>query len=518
MKHMGQFRRLIIFLHRYLGIPMSVVFVVWFVSGVVMMYAGGMPTLTAEERLNRLPALDLSAVRVSPATAAETAGVRGFVWDAELTTVLERPAYRFGQGGITVFADTGDILDTTSREQARRAASQFLGLPQASLEFAGTVSEPDQWTLTHRADLPLDRFVADDGAASWVYVSQYSGEVVLVTDRQTRLLAWLGTIPHWFYFTPLRLNQPLWYWTVVWTAALGCVLAVLGLILGVIQFRRSKPFDLNKSIRYRGWMRWHYYTGILFGLFALTWVFSGLMSMEPFAWTTARGLEIPSDALQGGSLTLDAYPTTDDERWRQVLWVAGLKEIEYLRIHGNPYLLGRYTPERPLGERERLNRPYSVSPGAERDFVLVDARTFQVREAPVAVEEIVGLLRNAAPGVDIADHELLDDYDAYYYSRDGQATLPVLRVKFADPLQTWYYVDPALSRIVSRVHRWSRLERWLFNGLHSLDFRFWYDRRPLWDIGMIVLSIGALATSLIGLYLGARRLGARSARPVSDYS
>ena len=516
MKHMGQFRRFVIFLHRYLGIPMSVVFVVWFVSGVVMMYAGGMPALTAEARLNRLPALDLSAVRVSAAAAAETAGVRGFVWDAELTTVLERPAYRFGQGGITVFADTGDMLGVTSRWQARRAAAQFLGLPAASMGFAGTVSEPDQWTLTLRSELPLDRFVAGDDAASWVYVSQYSGEVALVTDRQTRLLAWLGTIPHWFYFTPLRLNQPLWYWTVVWTAVLGCVLAVLGLILGVIQFRRSKPFDLNKSIRYRGWMRWHYYTGIFFGLFALTWAFSGMMSMEPFAWTTARGLEIRSDTLQGGPLTLDAYPTIDDERWLAVLGGADLKEIEYLRIDGKPYLLGRYSPERRFRERERVHRPYSPALGAERDFVLVDARTFEVREAPIEVEAIVGLLRDAAPGVGIADYELLDDYDAYYYSRDGQAALPVLRVKFADPLQTWYYVDPALSRIVSQVHRLSRLERWLFNGLHSLDFGFWYDRRPFWDIGMIVLSIGALATSLIGLLLGAKRLRPRGARPSSD--
>jgi len=30
-------KRWLIWLHRYLGIPMSVVFVVWFLSGIVMM-------------------------------------------------------------------------------------------------------------------------------------------------------------------------------------------------------------------------------------------------------------------------------------------------------------------------------------------------------------------------------------------------------------------------------------------------------------------------------------------------
>jgi hypothetical protein len=82
----------------------------------------------------------------------------------------------------------------------------------------------------------------------------------------------------------------------------------------------------------------------------------------------------------------------------------------------------------------------------------------------------------------------------------------VLRVKFADPAQTWAYIDPRKSELVGIVHRFSRLERWLFNGLHSLDFAFWWDRRPLWDFGMIALSLCALASSGIGMYLGIKRV------------
>ena len=63
----------------------------------------------------------------------------------------------------------------------------------------------------------------------------------------------------------------------------------------------------------------------------------------------------------------------------------------------------------------------------------------------------------------------------------------MLRVKLDDPAETWVYIDPAMSRVLSQVHRYSRVERWLYNGLHSLDFAFWYDRRPLWDVVMIVL-------------------------------
>ena len=63
-------RKLLAYTHRWLGIAGCVLFVAWFVSGVVMMYAR-MPGLANEERLARAPALDLSAVALSPAEAAE---------------------------------------------------------------------------------------------------------------------------------------------------------------------------------------------------------------------------------------------------------------------------------------------------------------------------------------------------------------------------------------------------------------------------------------------------------------
>ena len=49
------------------------------------------------------------------------------------------------------------------------------------------------------------------------------------------------------------------------------------------------------------------------------------------------------------------------------------------------------------------------------------------------------------------------------------------------------------------------LERWLYNGLHSLDFGYLY-KRPLWDIVMLVLLVGGLTSSTIGLCLGFKRV------------
>ncbi|HEY9465990.1 MAG TPA: hypothetical protein VIR54_23005 [Vicinamibacterales bacterium] len=61
-------RKLLIYSHPWLGIAVGAVFVAWCISGVILMYAG-VPHLTAGERLMRLPPLDLSTIRVTPAEA-----------------------------------------------------------------------------------------------------------------------------------------------------------------------------------------------------------------------------------------------------------------------------------------------------------------------------------------------------------------------------------------------------------------------------------------------------------------
>jgi len=50
-------RKSLILTHRYMGIALSLLAVMWFATGIVMMYAGGMPRLTPQTRIERLPPL-----------------------------------------------------------------------------------------------------------------------------------------------------------------------------------------------------------------------------------------------------------------------------------------------------------------------------------------------------------------------------------------------------------------------------------------------------------------------------
>lgn len=513
---MKLFRKLLILSHRYLGIALCLLVMMWFATGIVMMYAGGMPRLTPELRLERLAALEVPQVQLTPSEAVKSASLPYPPGRVSLLTVMGRPAYRMtGMRTITVFADNGEVLEEVGPAQARTIASRFINLPEDRVHHVETLSETDQWTLGQGRLLPAHKFRADDGDGTELYVSSQTGDVTQLTTRRSRMLAWMGTIPHWLYFGALRANQPLWYRIMVWTSTLACILTILGLALGITQFRRTKPLRLAAAIPYAGWMRWHYVTGVVFGISTLTFAFSGLLSMEPYEWTNATGLEVERDVFTGGPVELARFGPMDAAAWGRLLGDRTLKEVELTRIQDAPYYVVRHTSaaqEAVDQRRERLHQPYGVTGRNEPDRLLVTADTLEARREPFSVDSLMARLTAALPDERIIDHALLTEYDSYYYSRGRQTPLPVLRVRFDDPLQTWVYIDPEMSQVLAQIHRWNRVERWLYSGLHNLDFAFLYDRRPLWDIGMIALCLGGLASSGIGLVMGVRRVRRAASR------
>ena len=66
-------KRTLIFVHRWIGVALSVVFLLWFASGIVMMY-WSFPDVTAAQRLERLPVLNPDQIKVSPTAARAALG------------------------------------------------------------------------------------------------------------------------------------------------------------------------------------------------------------------------------------------------------------------------------------------------------------------------------------------------------------------------------------------------------------------------------------------------------------
>jgi hypothetical protein len=122
-------KRGLIFLHRWMGAALSALFLLWFVSGTVMMY-WDFPSVRAEDRLERSAALDALRIRLTPAEAYATLDVRQPVAQVRLNVFDSRPVYRFrnGRSERVVYADTGEEQGEVTPPLAARIASTWTGL------------------------------------------------------------------------------------------------------------------------------------------------------------------------------------------------------------------------------------------------------------------------------------------------------------------------------------------------------------------------------------------------------
>src|SRR4030088_215887 len=140
-------KRSLIFVHRWLGVSVCLFFLLWFPSGIGMMY-WDFPGVTAADRLDRLPALEPSTIRLSPAEAFEALTQSQPPADLRLTTFDGRPAYRFRAGGreSLVYADTGERQATVPEDLALRIASAWVRQPPG-VATVETIEDADQWTV-----------------------------------------------------------------------------------------------------------------------------------------------------------------------------------------------------------------------------------------------------------------------------------------------------------------------------------------------------------------------------------
>ncbi len=480
-------RRILIYTHRWLGICGCLLFVAWFASGIVMMYVR-MPELAAAERLARLEPLDLSRARLSIGQL-----VGPDIERVRLNMLAGRPVYRLVTAAARqrlVYADDGETPDGIDADQACAIARRFVPEHAATLRYRSLLTDPDQWTLSGepRRSLPLHLIALGDAARTALYISQRTGEVVLKTDARARRWAYAGAIPHWIYFTPLRRHGPLWTQTIIWLSLAGCVLCLSGIVWGIWRVSAFRKYRIKREYShtpYAGLMRWHHYAGLIFGAATFTWIFSGLLSMNPWDWhPSTEPTHVQRRAAAGGGLRLDdvtAERLAVAARLLAGSTVAPLKELEIIAFRG----------ERFLASASKLVSLDAPERGAFEFF---------------AGDLMLASARAAMPGIPIHDAAWLNEYDSYYYDRAQALRLPVLRVRFDDARRTWLYLDPRRGTIAHSEERLTRVNRWLYHGLHSLDFPFLYGWRPLWDVVVIGLSAGGLVVSATPVLTAARRL------------
>jgi hypothetical protein len=516
MRHSAWFgwRRWLIYIHRWLGIAGCLVFLAWFVSGIVMMYER-MPRLTPEERLARLERLDVSRIRVPLHDAIQH--VAGSTEQIRVGMIGSRPVYRFRSAGdwTTIYADTGDVLTSVSASDALTIVNHLFPEAAATAKSGGRLVDPDQWTLDGGLPrfLPMQRIALGDADDTVIYLSERTGEPVMKTTARGRAFGYAGAVIHWTYFTPFRMQRELWRYSIIYAALIGCVMCLSGLIIGIWRFSPFKRFRLKRvpsHSPYAGWMWWHHYAGLLFGLFTFTWALSGALSLTPWDWAPSTD---PSDEQRetiagGGFRAALASPDALAGAVATLSRQLAVKELEVLQFGARPFALAYTSTDLPTA-RVSTNRDVSAIfnqqlaiPHASVWLDAPGAGTFD-RLDDRSLEQVAPAL---LPKSRVREAQWLDRYDSYYYDRTGSRPLPVLRISYDDPDETAIYLDPANGLISMQQTHLSRLNRWLYNGLHSLDFPFLYYRRPSWDLVVVGLSIGGVALTITTMVPAFRRL------------
>jgi PepSY-associated TM region len=506
----------LIFFHRWLGIAVGLMFIVWTVSGVILMYYG-IPHQTAGERLARLPPLDLSTVTVTPAQALAKVG--GTPFRLRIAMLDGRPVYRINSGQVfgnwtVVFADDGDLVRGLTRDQTVYTMAKLYPEHSETMRYINYLRAPDQFTHSPalQTHLPLHVLRMENGED--YYVAETSGEVVMHTTYLTRVLGFLGYNLHTLYFW----RQASW-WTPLLHALswAGLGMTVLGIVLGIWRFTR-KPSFIQNGVAYRtpysGWWRWHHYAGLIFGVVMCTWMLSGLISLSVFpsiteSFYTPAQLKAGARTVQGFGAPVDLAPLTIagmQEAVRKIGSDYPVKELELQYYNEQPYYVAYRAPnETELAQWVSRSALDFLTPTLEWEHRFIAATDLQAQPfTDFAEADLLQAAATAMPDQQYSELTWLTEPDDYYYHTVDSfdlglprsvRTFPVLRLKYADTHQTWLYLTPSHAQLI-KAELSDRRNRWGYYGLHGFDFAFLYNNRPLWDIVVLLLLIGCITMAV----------------------
>jgi uncharacterized iron-regulated membrane protein len=466
--------RALVWVHRWLGVAFCLFFAMWFLTGIVMHFVP-FPALTETERVAGLGAIDSAALRQSSTVTA----VRNLN-DAARVRLFQRsdgPIYiAYGENGmLAVHADLSPagvqsekLAMTIGVDYARRR-----GIATTVAAFSG-LEDYDQWTVSNGLDphRPLFRIALNDAAATELYVSSTTGEVMRDTTRFERNWNYVGSVLHWIYPTALRRSWSAWDNT-VWTLSLAALIAaVTGALLGVsrLQYKRG-----HLATPFRGWQAWHHWLGLCCMIFVLTWIFSGWLSMDHGRLFSSGQITASDEAAVADTTAWKSFSISELSAPSR-----DVREVEWFAADGRIYRRERYDVD--------------VQNLALTAGIAQPGRMFlQAAEVSAIGNK---LATQCQPAVSITP---TDDYPV-------ASTVPGAPVYRLICGETWFHVDGANGAILEKLDASRRAYRWFYQALHTLDFPALVMRPRLRTTIITVLCGLGVLFSITAVVIAWRRL------------
>lgn len=503
--------------HRWLGVVLAIVMLVWFLSGIAIIYA----TPTTQSRSQQLAhaetlspengwlslgeawshsaeqrKVSADEFKAKVASSGESApkGANGQpdgIADARLVRIGGQPRWLIEDtNGLRFALSALDAsLQQISVDEALKIAANWFkseGKEPAGLSYLETV---DNTIILRNQDAlrPFHRIASDNGEE--LLISARTGEVLHASTRLDRGFYYAGNWIHLFKpldslgFGEIRHDVQLWSG---FTATIACL---TGLVIGWLRWRPGfggKPtYSQGRTQPYREfWFKWHFWTGLIGGTVAFGWALSGYISTNPgklfspadyskAELSRYQGEQLPVAMRDWRPAALNTPSRADivEQSWRR------LGEESVLLAYGRD---GQRLPRTPEGVGPRFSEAGMKS-----------ALQRLLKDQP------------------LQSIYVQDEYDSYYYPRHHQGQiekpLPVVVAEFGDEAGSRVYLDPQDGRILLKADASRRAYRWLYSGLHHWDFG-WLFYRPIWDVWMLTWVGFGLVLGSSSIVIGWRRL------------
>ncbi len=475
-------------LHRRLGLLVGPAVLVWFLSGVVLLWVP-YPSLTEREWLLTAETIQLPDCCATLSRLVGQLDRPEGIESVRIRMVGGRPvmtAQSLNGTLVSLTVDTAETIAPLSREWAQRVALEFS--PATSVEGMNLIDH-DVWTVHQRFDphRPLWKVQLSGGRRSVLYVSSVTGDVVQDTTADDRRWNLVGAVIHWWYWPWLRRHWVWWDQVVWWVSAIGTVtVGAGGLILGWAWAKHGW------SGLFTGRWKVHRALGVIAGISACCWMVSGWLSMDHGRWFSDGKIEAQErERFMGGRLIPRDIETMPD--FSVTLAGETVKEIRLTKMAGIVHLVARTSPS-----------PQAIRAVTSREEVPREA--FQNEVIKAAARSLLG------------DGELtmmkVEANDSATCSAVGDETAPPLtRVATTDTEPREVLVDNRTGAVVERLDSSRRLYHRLFDGLHRWDVP-WLSQHC--DLRRILMSLWCLLGAGLtgsGIWIGLFRLGAKAPTP-----
>ncbi|MDD6472666.1 MAG: PepSY domain-containing protein [Bacteroidales bacterium] len=483
--------RLMYTVHRVLGTLLCVLFLMWFLSGFVMMYHR-FPRVSVKEKLQRQEVLAASGDSLPDMAEVMARLPKGLkVKNLSLNRNLGKTFFlvNTGKRAFRFDSSTLDSLSFADSKSLSRIAAQWCSAPVNRID---TLHAIDQWIPYSelQRSMPVYKIFFADSEKSQLYLSAQDGEVLQFSTGSERFWAWMGAIPHWVYFTVLRQDTDLWSKFVICLSALGCLMVIAGFWVTIDVWQRTRRRRFRRFSPYRKrWFHWHYVSGIFFGLFVLTFTFSGMMSVADVPeWIHKPALKTnPVRTLRAHAPRPEQYALD----YRRVIEAyPQALQIEWSNFREHPY--------------------YTVQDGKREYYI--DAADTLLRPLNLSGEEIrtgvesiyAGDSTYTTKGVSVEASQI-SRFETYYRDMSsmyrGRPQLPVWKVTVNDADRSVYYIQPETG-VIRYVNTSSRFKYWSYTALHRMRLPGLNSNATLRKLVLWVLLLGGTAVSLTGIVLG----------------